>query len=476
MKMILNGQHVDASDGSVVEVTNPATGNVIYTTPKATLKDVDTAIDAAERGKKEWGETPLYIRCQLLDRFADILYEKKEELIHGMCEDTGKALRDCEAEFARLVPLIKGYTGRASHLYGQFYPDSQEGMENDLIMTKRVPLGIVVCLIPFNVPVSMLCQKAIPALVMGNSVIIKAPENNPSAIILAVECMLEAGIPACAVQLLIGKGSEIGDYLCGSPRIDAVTLTGSTHTGMRVAAQCAKNLNSYTFELGGNDAMIIFEDADLEKAAAAAVECRSAVTGQACGASKRFLVQNSVKEEFTRILVEKVKKVRVGNPADPEVEMGCLINERAAVDVEKQVNETIALGAKCLAGGHRNGAFYDLTVLTDVTPDMPVAQDMEIFGPVFPIIGFDTADEAVAINNHTSYGLNACIFGSDLRRNVKVAEQLHVGTVMFDNHNNYRPAEIPWGGPGHSGIGREGVSSSLEEYSELKSYVFRDIR
>jgi len=476
MKMLINGMHADASNGETINVTNPATGEFLYTIPRATTEDIDKAIEAAQYGKNDWGEMPLHERIVIMNRFADLLDQEKDTIRDSMLLDTGKSFGDCTGEFSRLRPLINGYTGKAAHLYGDHFPDNQAGMEHDIIMTERVPLGVVVCIIPFNVPISMFCQKVVPALIMGNSVIIKPPTENPSSTIMTSELLLKAGVPSTAVQVITGKGSEIGNYLCSSPKINAATLTGSDSTGMQIMACCAKNLNPCTFELGGNDATIIFEDCDLEKTAKICIESRKTVTGQACGSMKRIIIQNSIKDKFAEILAAEAKKLKVGDPADHSVEMGCLISEAAAKTVESQVNETVDAGAAILAGGKRRGAFYDMTVLGNVTEDMDIAQNMEIFGPVLPIIGFDTAEDAIRINNNTVYGLNASIIGDDLRRNVKVAQKLHVGHVVFDYHNNYRPAEIPWGGPGHSGIGREGVCASLQEYSELKTFTFKDIR
>lgn len=477
MKMLIGGNKVDSIDGKTIDVYNPATGERIDTVPSASKEDMEIVLANAQKGKKIWADTPLHERCRILVRFSQLIAEHREELAQMICKDTGKSIKDARGEMARIDHSARGYAERANHLYSDVLSDAQAGMEHDFFVTKREPLGVVVCVVPFNFPISLYTQKVVPALAMGNAVIIKPATDNPLSVIRITELLLEAGVPGDVAQLVTGRGSLVGNYLAGSPLIDGITLTGSTEVGVSVAETCAKNLHHVHLELGGNDAMIIFEDADMETAVTEAVMARSMNTGQTCAAPKRFIVQNSVKEQFTNMLTEKLKEVKVGDPSDDNIDVGCLITEKAAVTIEEQVKHTVGQGAKVLLGGQRyERTFFPMTVLTDVTPEMDVAKDMEIFGPVWPIIGFDTEEEAVAIANSSKYGLMGGVLSNDYKKCFRVASKLECGGVVVNGNGNYRPPESPFGGVKMSGLGREGISATLEEMSQIKTYIIKGVR
>jgi len=477
MKMIINGERVDASDGKIIEVYNPATGEQIDTIPSATAEDVERALDAAQAGKEIWANTPLYERCNILKRFADLIVEHKEELAWINSRDTGKSIKDGRAEMGRIDIMIRGYAERANHLYSDCLPDAQPGMEHDLYIVRREPFGVVACIIPFNYPASLLSQKIAPALAMGNAIIVKPATDNPLTVMRMMELLIEAGVPGNVAQVVSGRGSVVGDKLVGSPKIDVATITSSTEAGISVATAAARNLNHSLMELGGNSALVVFDDTDIDKAAAAAAASRTPNAGQTCGASKRFIVQNTVREQFVSALVEKLKAIKVGDPQDESTDVGCLITEKAAAEVEKQVQHTVSQGAKCVLGGKRyNGAFFPMTVLNDVTPDMDAAKDLEIFGPVFTVIGFDTEEEAVKIANNSKYGLTGGVLTNDYKKAMRVATKMQCGGIVVNGDSNCRPPEMAFGGFKMSGLGREGISATLEEMSQLKTYVFKDIR
>jgi len=477
MEMLLGGKKVGARDGKVIEVYNPATGELVDTVPSAAKEDIEKAIDFAQEGKVEWAQTPLYKRCDILKKFADLIAEKREELAMMLCKETGKSLKDGRAEMARIDLMARGYAERAHHLYSDILSDAQPGMENDYFITKREPLGVVLCVVPYNFPVSLYTQKVAPALAMGNAVIIKPASDTPLTNIRLTELLLEAGVPGNAAQIVTGKGSTVGNYMVSSPKIDAVTLTGSTEVGISIAETAAKHLHHVHLELGGNDAFIVLEDADLEAAVNDVAISRSMNAGQTCAAAKRMIVHNKIKDRFAEMLVEKLNKICVGDTSDPATDIGCLINEKAAIEVEKQVQYTIDQGAKCILGGQRfNKTFFPMTVLVDVTPEMDVSKDMEIFGPVFPIIGFDTDQEAIAIANSSMYGLMSGIMSNDCKRAMKIAAKMESGGVVVGGTGNYRPPEFPFGGYKMSGLGREGISATLEEMSQLRTIVLKGFR
>lgn len=477
MKMLIGGQKVDSGDGKKIEVYCPANGELIDTVPKASAEDIEKAIAFAQAGKVEWAQTPLHQRCTILRKFADLIAENKEALSVLLCQETGKSMKDARAEMGRIDIMARGFVERANHLYGHVLCDAQPGMEHDYCIAKRVPLGVVVCVTPYNYPISLYTQKVLPALVMGNAVLIKPASDTPLTTIRVTELLLEAGVPGNAAQIISGKGSDVGNYIVSSPKIDAVTLTGSTEVGIRVAETAAKHLHHVFLELGGNDALVLLEDADLEQAVAEAVASRASNAGQTCGASKRFIVHNQIKDRFAKMLVEKLKQIRVGDIFDQNTDVGCLINEKAAVEVERQVQHTVEQGAKCILGGERfNKTFFPMTVLVEVTPHMDITKDMEVFGPVFPIIGFDTDDEAVAIANASMFGLSGGVMSKGYMRAIKIAERMESGGVVVNGSGNYRPPELAFGGFKMSGLGREGISATLEEMSQGKNIVLKGFR
>ena len=389
--------------------------------------------------------------------------------------------------------MPKGYFEAAKRLDGKLLvPGTELGhdgkTDHDMIMVVHEPIGTIASIVPFNAPLLLFSFKVAPALAAGNAVIAKPPTDNPLALLRMAELMWEAGVPGNTLQVITGSGSKCGDWLIEHPGIDGVSMTGSTGVGIGIAERMAKRLGHYSLELGGNDAFIVCEDADVEAAAEQAAFTRTTNTGQVCIAPKRFIVHNSVKQRFTDIVYSIVKEVEMGfdnnveelcdkylglvDAVDAKAKMGSLISERAAKEVEEQVNKTIAQGATLLCGGHRNGAFYEATILTDVTKDMDIAKDMEIFGPVIPIIGFDTTEEAIEIANSSCYGLSGCVFTKDWKKGMHVASKAQSGGMVVNGTTMYRNQLQPFGGYKMSGVGREGFTT-LEEMTQIKNIVLK---
>jgi len=476
VKMIIGGQKKDSSDGKTIEIFNPATKELIDTVPSATIEDIDSALAIAQEGKKVWKNTPLSERGEILIKYAAALEEKKKELATLLSIETGKVIRETTAEVDVAISVFKGYVEKANHFYGITMPDQQPGRERDVIFTRREPLGIIACIIPFNYPIDIFGHVVAPALAAGNAVIVKPSSDNPLTLIKAVELLLECGVPGSVAQILPGKGSVVGNWLSSSPKIDAVCFTGSTESGISTATNTAKNLLPSFLELGGNDALIVLEDADIEWAVKETVRGRVRNAGQTCCAGKRILVQNSIKEVFTEKLIPAIEKIKVGNPLDWENDMGCLINEAAAIEIEGMVKKTIMQGAKCILGGNRyDGTFFPPTLLVDVTKDMDIADDLEVFGPVFPIIGFDSMEEAVEIANQSQYGLSGGVITRDLGKAMKVAAAMECGAVVINGSGNFRSPEMAFGGYKMSGMGREGVSCTLDEMTQVKTIVLKNV-
>lgn len=304
--------------------------------------------------------------------------------------------------------------------------------------------------------------------------IVKAPSYNPLTILKLHEMLVECGVPAEVVQCVTGSGNKIGKWILEDKRIASVNFTGSTAVGVNIAKNAAEHLIAYHFELGGNDPFIVCEDADLALAVKeAGDQCRN--NRQCCTGSKRFLIHNSLKDEFVKQLIENYLEKEVqGDPMNPQTTLGPMISETAAINIEKQVELTVAQGAKIVYGGTRDGAFYKPTILTDVTTDMDIAKNMEVFGPVWPIIGFDTVEEAIAISNASEYGLGGGVFSKDIKTCMKVATSLKTGHVAINGSGNFRAAELPFGGgKAMSGNSRESLAAVMDEVTQSKSIVMR---
>ena len=475
MKMIIGGRKADASDGAVSNVINPFNGDIIDTVPSATREDVELAVSNAVKGQKEWDAFPLHKKLSILIKYTQLIEENTERIARVMCAEGGKPIEQCRVEVAANATVFKIYMDAAGSFYGSTLPQNAEPRsEGDVAFTTHEPLGVFACITPFNYPVELAAHKTAPMLVTGNSVILKPSSDTPMSGIILCELLLEAGVPANAMQCITGSGSRVGNWLTTDSRVSAVSFTGSTDVGVAISKACSPYLKHVSLELGGNDPLIIFEDADMEIALSEAIDGRIGNAGQTCCASKRFLVQNSIRKQFTDKLIGRLTNFKTGDPSDESVEVGPLVSEKAAKEVEAQIAKTIDAGAKCLLGGSRNGAFIEPTVL-DVTPEMDIARDMEVFGPVFPIIGFETKEEAVDIANNTVYGLSSGVITENMRTALNVATKVQAGACIINGSGNYRLAHQPFGGYKMSGMGREGAVCTLEEMTQQKMISFKGI-
>ena len=476
MKNLIGYDWKDASDGATIEVTNPATNEVIATVPNVTEQDVDEAVKVAVVEQKKWAEISIYDRAEKLYKFVDLVEKNKDRLARLLSDETGKPIKEAYGEIANVKIGVRAFVEKAKHLYNESIPAGQEaGQEKTMQITTRNPLGVVAAIIPFNFPSDLFCQKVPPALMMGNSIIVKPSNYNPLTLIEYVKLMVEAGVPAGCIQVLTGDGPRAGQYLAGHPGVHLVSLTGSTAAGIQTMGTASKNLTHVMLELGGNDAFIMLEDGDMDLAVKETIWGRLYNGGQVCCASKRFLIHNSRKAEFIERMKSVIENLKVGCPSRMDTDMEPLINENAAKRVEEQVNLTVSQGANIVCGGKREGAYYYPTILDNVTRDMDVAKDMEIFGPVISVIGFDTIDEAVEIANQSSFGLCGCVLTKDYATGVKVANRLECGGAIVNGASFYRSFEMPFGGWKHSGIGNEGVMTTLQEMSRLKTIILKNI-
>ena len=476
VKVLIGKNWSEGTGTTKIEVVNPATQELIDKVPNVSLEDVDTAVTVAKEEQKKWEQVSIYDRGDILYKFVDLVEENKERLARLLSEETGKPITEARGEVANVRIGVRGFIEKAKHLYGESLVGSSEaGNEKTMQITTRAPLGVVVAIIPFNFPSDLFCQKIPPALLMGNSVIMKPSNYNPLTLIEYTKLLIEAGVPAGVVQVLTGDGPVVGQALARHKGVSLVSLTGSTGAGIQTMGTASQNLTHVMLELGGNDAFIMLEDGDMDLAVKETIWGRLYNGGQVCCASKRFLIHNSRKQEFIDRMKEVIANLKIGDPSKDDTQMGPMINIHAAQVIEQQVNKTIEQGATLVCGGKREDAYFYPTILDNVTKDMDIAKDMEVFGPVIPVIGFDSVDEAIEIANQSSYGLCGCVITKDYSKGLKIANRLDCGGAVVNGSSFFRSFEMPFGGWKHSGIGNEGVSSTLEEMSRIKTIVLKNI-
>lgn len=476
MKSLIGNNWVDAKSGKVINVINPADGKLVDTVPSLSKEEVDECVNYAVKTQKEWEKRSIVERCEILTKFVELVRRDRDNLAKTLCLETGKPIKEAYNEIDNIFVGVPAYVEKVKHEYGNVVPrGTEKGQEKTLQYTIQQPLGVMVAIIPFNFPSDIFINKIPPALLMGNSAILKPASVNPLTLTKYVELLVEAGVPKGVISVVHGSGNEVGSALTKNPNVSIVSLTGSTAAGIDTQRNCAEHLAHTSLELGGNDAFIICADGDIDLAVNETVWGRLYNTGQVCCASKRFLVENSIKDEYIKKMVEKINSLKQGNPSDMATDIGCLISEEAAIEVEAQVNETVNEGAKIVCGGKRNGAFYEPTIIDNINRNMKVAKDMEIFGPVISVIGFDTIEEAIEIANQSIYGLSGGIITNDMKKAFKVSEELECGGVVINGASFFRSFEQPFGGWKYSGIGNEGIMSTLKEMSRTKTVILKNI-
>ena len=476
MQAIINGKFVDASDKSTIDIVNPYTQKVIDKVPNCTEKDVNKAVEYALKAQKKWAKVPVYEKVEILNKFMDLVDANRQDIAKTLTLEMGRPISHTLAEVDNIRISFTAFSEKAKHIYGNIIPaGTEKGQDKTLQFTVREPLGVMVAIIPFNFPLDLFDQKVAPAILAGNSVIIKPPHQNPTAIIKLVKLMGEAGLPNGVVQVLTGSGAKTGDALAKHKDVHGISFTGSVPVGKSVYKNGAEHLAHVTLELGANDAFIVCADADIDLAAEEVVWGRMYTAGQVCVASKRFIVDKKVLKEFETKVVERLKKVPVGNPMDKKTYVGTLVTKSACDKVEKQVQKIIEQGGKLIYGGKREGALYYPTVITNIPKTADVSYDEEVFGPVVSIIPCDGVDEAIEIANQTNYGLGSCVFTRDMKTATKVANAMEAGACVINGASFHRSFEMPFGGYKISGIGTEGVMSTFDQVTKTKTIVLKNI-
>jgi acyl-CoA reductase-like NAD-dependent aldehyde dehydrogenase len=457
--------------GQKIEVRNPATGAVLGSVDTADDAAVAAAITAARAGRRRMADLPAHARATILTNVADRLDQRFEELARLLATENGKPVEQTRGELRTAVNVFRGFAEEGKRLFGRQIPlDAAPGLESHLAFTIREPLGVVAAIVPFNYPVELYAYKAAAALAAGNAVIVKPPEKCPLTLDVVGAIVREAGAPEGAHQLLHG-GPEVARALAASPDIQMISLTGSTAAGKAIAELAANTLKKVQLELGGNDPMIICADADVDKAAEAIVLGRLARgNGQICCAVKRIYVEDAVYDELAANLTARAKQLKVGDPLDEDTDVGPLITEGAARDVEAVVQRTVRAGATLAAGGQRTGNFVHPTVLTDVRAEEPELAK-EIFGPVAPLVRVATAEDGVRHANDSDFGLQAAIFTKDITRAFSIARRLEVGGVIINGSTALRSEHLSFGGHKNTGGSRESLHDTLIEMTAEKTIV-----
>ncbi|HCD54069.1 NAD-dependent succinate-semialdehyde dehydrogenase [Haliea sp.] len=462
----IGGTWVDADDGATFPVSNPANGELLVRVAKVGATETRRAIEAASLAMEGWKAQPAKIRAGVLRKWFDLMLENQEDLATIMTAEQGKILAESRGEVAYGASFIEWFGEEAKRIDGDVIPGPSADRR---IVCIKQPVGVVAAITPWNFPNAMIARKAAPALAAGCSIVIKPASETPLSAFAMAVLAERAGVPAGVLNIVAGSSSAIGGELTSNPTVRKLTFTGSTPVGKMLEAQCAETMKKTSMELGGNAPFIVFDDADIDAAVEGAIASKYRNSGQTCVCSNRMLVQHSVYDEFVRKLVAATAELAVGDGFAENVKIGPLVNAAAVDDVDALVQTSVNAGAQVALGGGKHalgGCFYQPTILTDVTRDMPVFRN-EIFGPVAPVVRFHTEAEAIAMANDTEFGLASYFYTRDIGRVWRVAEALEYGIVGI-NEGLISNEMAPFGGVKESGSGREGSKYGMDDYLEIK--------
>ncbi|HEY1358180.1 MAG TPA: NAD-dependent succinate-semialdehyde dehydrogenase [Thermoleophilaceae bacterium] len=466
-RLYIGGEWRDASGGGTLEVEDPATGEALCEVADGTEDDAKAALDSAVETQSEWRDSSPNERSQILWKAFEALNDRKEELAVLMTLEMGKPVAESEAEITYAAEFFRWFSGEALRMHGD-YRSAGNALSRVLVM--RQPVGPSLLITPWNFPMAMGTRKMGPAIAAGCTTVMKPAKQTPLSMLALGQILEEAGLPGGVFNILTTNSSgKTTAPLIADPRLRKLSFTGSTEVGRTLIEASAENILKVSMELGGNAPFLVFEDADLDAAVEGALLAKMRNIGEACTAANRFHVADAVADEFAERLAKAMGELKVGRGTEDDVKVGPLIDEPAVEKVEELVEDARDKGAKILVGGKEvdgAGYFYEPTVLSDVAPDTRMLKE-EIFGPVAPVAGFDSEDDAIAAGNDTEYGLVAYVFTRDIKRALRVVEGLETGMVGL-NQGMVSNAGAPFGGVKQSGIGREGGFEGIEEFLEVK--------
>ncbi|HTV71041.1 MAG TPA: NAD-dependent succinate-semialdehyde dehydrogenase [Rhizobiaceae bacterium] len=455
-----------ATSSRSFQVTDPATGATVAWVASLDEQDTERAIDAAQRAFPKWRALLPQERAAILRTWHGLMLEAKDDLALLMTLEQGKPLKESLGEIDYAASFVEWYAEEAKRVNAESVTSHLPGAE---MLVRREPVGVVGVATPWNFPSAMLTRKAAAALAAGCTVVAHPSSETPLSALALAELGERAGLPAGVFNVVTGDAATIVGRTCADSRVRAMSFTGSTEIGRLIAAQCAPTMKRLVMELGGHAPLIVFDDADIERAVKIAIDAKFATSGQDCLAANRIYVQRGVYAAFCKAYAERIKDLKVGNGLDPVSEIGPLMHARAVAKVDEQVKDAIAKGARCLAGGAVHGAgplFYQPTLLADVPDDALIMRE-ETFGPVAAVSTFDTEEEVIARANATEYGLVAYVVTENGARQLRVGRALDYGMVAI-NRVKITGAPIPFGGVKQSGLGREGSRHGLEAFTDLK--------
>jgi len=464
--MLINGKCLKRNKN--VFVSNPYTHEIIGKVTALNRKDVANAVFAAKQYDFSLSGNDRYA---ILSKTASVLWSKKREFAKLITKEIGISLKDSLHETDRAFNVINLSAQEAKNIEEKIslphIPVSSKVHKNIII---REPVGIICCITPFNHPLNQVVHKICPALAANNAVVLKPSEKSPLTAIKFAELLFENGLPEKMLQVITGESSIVGPALIQNPNIDMISFTGSTHIGGLIMRSCG--IKKLSMELGGNDAFVIDNDTDLNKAAEIAVKGAFYNSGQRCSSIKRIILYAQNADKFIELLVDKTRKLVVGDPMDPNTDIGTVVDKRSAIEIERRINEAVKDGAKLLVGGRRKDALLWPAVLDNVNPNSELVTE-ETFGPVAPIIRTKGFESAVKLVNSTKYGLNAAIMTNNHERALEFAKKVNVGGVRINEAPSFRSEDVPFGGNKMSGFGRSGIKCSVVEMTNLKTIIIK---
>ena len=468
-KLFIDGEWVNA--GPMLEVKNKYNGQTIAALPTARREDVDAAIAAAQRAAQVMADMPAYKRAEILFKTASLLRERSEDLAKTIAAEAGKALKFARAEVDRAISTFTIASEEAKRLHGETFPlDAVPSGEGYFGFWVRRPVGVIAAISPFNFPLNLVAHKVAPALASGNSLVLKPATSTPLAAVKLCQALQDAGLPAGAINLVVGSGGTVGEWLIIDPRIDKITFTGSPPIGAHILA--VAGIKKVTLELGNTSPVIIAPDADLDFVAKRCTVGAYYNSGQVCISVQRIYSQKQVYEPFTEKFVKATDAMVVGDPLDERVDVGPMIDSKEVDRIEGWVKEAQASGAKILTGGKREGTVYYPTVLTNVNAEMKVIAE-ETFAPVASVISCDDFEESLRQANDTKFGLQVGVFTKDIDRVLRAVKRLNFGGVIINDTPNFRADHMPYGGNRQSGLGREGVKFAMEDMTNIQMVAIR---
>ncbi len=468
-KMYINGQWIESGSGETFTKINPATLETIGEFQKGREMDVEAAVNAAEDSFKSWSEIPAPKRGEILFKVGQLLQQNKEELAKVITQEMGKVLAEARGDVQEAIDMTFLMAGEGRRLFGKTTPSE---LKDKFAMAVRRPIGIVGLITPWNFPIAIPAWKIMPALICGNTIVFKPSSDTPLCAIKFVEILEKAGIPKGVVNLVTGPGEVIGLHMARHKKIRAISFTGHRDTGLEILR--AAGVKRTSLELGGKNPIIVMDDADLSLAVDGVIWGGYGTTGQRCTAASRVIVHENIKNEFEKMLIERIKKLRIGDGLDPDTDMGPLVNKAAQEKSKTYSDLGLKEGAKLLIGGkapNMKGFFFEPTLFTNCNIDMRIAKE-EIFGPIVSLISAKNLKEAIEIANSVEYGLSSSIYTKNIGNAFKTIEKLEAGLTYINASTIGSEVHLPFGGVKHSGTTREGGWTAIDEFSDVKTVYF----